>query len=213
VNPYALALLAALAIGGLLLLGAAIYRRAERARLAERDGGGERRGGEQDPVAVVHGFTGRVEARLSQFMRRVAVALIVLTALITVSLAVNVLLWGKSRIDDRQQTALSHTNARIIARLNRELIDRRSRAAATDRQQCVDIERLKANARKSGRQGEKTIKALTGLPEKDKAALIAANRRSLKLFKSRVVVTAGGIRLRGVAACSHLPNADPGRAG
>lgn len=161
-----------------------------------------------DAVEELEGFQLRIVEWIGTFMRRVAVSLIVLAGLLLLSLAVNVLLVGEQRQDNRQRGEQTKTNEAVIKRFERESVDRRRRAAATDRQQCQDIERLKANARKGAREGRRTIRALKGLPKEDVEALLESARQSEKRFAPRVVRTKNG-ELVGLAACTALPNADP----
>lgn len=175
-------------------------------RPAGTEGEYVRRVDDRDPMEAVEGFTRRWALLMSDFMRRVALALVVLAALIAAALGINVTLYGAQREDDRQQVRQSETNRVLIDRLNRELVDRRDRAAATDRQQCEDIERLKANARQSARSGRDTIRSLTFLSAQDKARLLQSSRDTERLFAARVVTTKDGKTLKGVAACASLPN-------
>lgn len=156
----------------------------------------------REPMEAVEGFTRRWALLQTDFMRRVAMALVTLAALIAASLGINVTLYSAQRDDDQARGV-------ILMRLNSELKDRRERSARTDRQQCEDIERLKANARQSAESGRKTIKALSGLTAADKAVLIASSEASEKLFAPRSVTVRGRV-LKGVDACGSLPNAEPG---
>ena len=171
------------------------------------------RTGEATEAEELLGFQQRIVTWVGTFMRRVAAALIALAALILLSLAINVVLWGQQRADDRAQKDQTETNTAVLRELeaNRkgdeaDLKDRRERAATTDRQQCEDIERLKADARRGAREGRRTIRALRGLPKEDIARLLESSRRSEERFVARVVTTREGKTLKGVSACAALPN-------
>jgi hypothetical protein len=161
---------------------------------------------EREPMEAVEGFTRRWAQLQTAFMRHVALCLVVLAALIAASLGINVTLYAAQREDDRQQSEQTETNRQLIERQNADMRERRDRAAATDRQQCEDIERLKANARKGARDGRRTINSLTFLSAADKARLMQSSRDNEKLFGPRTVTTRDGKTLRGVAACASLPN-------
>lgn len=163
---------------------------------------------ERDPLEAVEGFTRRWAVLQTNFMRRVALTLIVLCALIAVSLGINVTLYAAQNEDDSQQAALSQTNSDILRRLNMELRDRRERSARTDQQQCEDIEKLKSGARESAAAGRRTIGALTGLSAADKARLVESSKDQVKRFAPRRTVLPDGRVLVGLDACGVLPNAD-----
>lgn len=200
-----------LVVLGLVAGGVALYRHVKPA-IHDDEPVPER--GDGSAVEELEGFQRRIITWVGTFMRRVAVSLIVLGALILASLAINVVLWGQQRADDRAGEAQTATNTRVLRELeaNRkraaaDLKDRRDRAAATDRQQCEDIEKLKADARRGAREGRKTIKALRGLPKDDVDRLLESSKRSEKRFAPRIVTTKDGRTLKGLAACGALPNA------
>lgn len=163
------------------------------------------------PEEELAGWMDRWDGRLAIFMRRVGLALLVMMGLLLVSLTINITLVASQRADDRAQVRQSQINAAAIARDRRATVDRRQRAADTDRAQCVAIEKLKRSGRVAIRRGIARIRR-SQLSVSDKAGFIADSLVTLRDYAALVVHTSQGTELRGLAACDALPNSPEGGA-